>query len=219
MDIVKKDTPVKNFVKADTSEVYEDISVPRAKEIYEALTGIDIESSAERLTRRYNQRYNSAKPGATPPTYPCIKVNEDLVIRAIAGVLTEMRFLGEETMRSFPSGTPDYSAVRDLLLRKEVGWLDTEMVLVDVKPYHPRQELAVKESEGEIEKESDEWKKMYAKLYDGYEKIILDSHVEKYADEFNIDVETKNDIDYGDETYYWERKRIEKEAFLHDLTS
>jgi hypothetical protein len=126
MDISKKETASNSFVKADTNEVYEDISVPRAKEIYEVLTGVNIESSAEKLTNRYNQRYNTGQR-ATTLTYPSIKVSKDLVTRAIAGVLTEMRFLREETMRSFPSGTPDYSAVRDLLLRKEVGWLDTEM--------------------------------------------------------------------------------------------
>jgi hypothetical protein len=93
-------------------------------------------------------------------------------------------------------------------------------VLVDVKPYHPLQELAVKESEGELEKESDEWKKLYAKLYDGYEGVLLDSYAERYASEFNIDVEIKDDLKYYDEKLLLSEKiKKKREIFLHDLTS
>jgi hypothetical protein len=219
MDISIKENKSRNNVRADTSEVYKDISVSRAKEIYEGLTGVNIESSAEKLANRYNQRYNRNQR-ASNLTYPCIKVNKDLVIRAIAGVLTEMPFIREETMRSFPSGTPDYSAVRDLLLRKEVGWLDTEMVLVDVKPYHPLQELAVKESEGELEKESDEWKKLYAKSYDGYEGFLLNLLAKRYANEFNVDIEIKNGLDdYNENMLPSEERKKKREILLHDLTS
>lgn len=220
MDIVKKETPKDGFVKADTDETYENMSVSRAKEVCEELTGVDVDSVVEELTSRYNHRYVSDENKSEPPTYPSIKVDEDLVVRAIAGVLTEMRFKQEVKMRSFPSGTPDYNRVRDLLLRKEVGWLDTEWVLPDVKPYHPLQEHTIKIWEGEIERESEEAHRSYAKSFDGFEGHgIHTSTAKRLSDELGIDIDIKNGLEYKDGMNKWERRENKKEVFIHDLTS
>lgn len=225
MDIVKKETPNKNFVKADTSEVYEDMSVPRARKIYKELKGVDIDSTAEWITNRCNKRYSKKSRKSEAPSGECIKVDENIVSRAIAGALAEMRFGDKEEMKTFPSDTISCEKVYNFILRKEVGVLDTWHILPDVKPYHPLQEFEVKQLDGEIEVErgSKQWKKMFAESYEGYEGYGggWSNKAKEYADELGLDIDMKiNDALEDDERRLpSEEKKKKREIFLYDLTS
>lgn len=222
MDILKKETSGKNFVKADTSEVYEDMTVPRAREICKELKGVEIDSTAEWIANRINRNYRDAKS----PTSMHVKVNKGIVIRAIAGGLTEMRFGDESRMvESFPPDTIGYEKVNNFILRKEVGFLDTYHVLPDVKPYHPVQELVVDCLDGKVEfdKGSIEYKKAFAKSYEDYEgyggfrSLLAKDIVENLGLDFDIKI--KDAFENDKNMPPWEEKKKRREIFLHDLTS
>lgn len=194
MDYIETDTPNMKLYKADTKETYEDISPRRGKEIYEDVVSRDAKQQASELADRYNSSYRWSRR-KNKLTYPSIRVDEEIVLRALGGILAEKEWESHPGENGFPNGTPGFEETRDFILRKEVGYVLTQHILVDVKPYHPLQDLAKREGRGELEKESDKWKEVYARAFDGMEPY---NGCQKYAEELGLeDVEYKGTSERG----------------------